>query len=453
MSLHTALVKIEEEKISSEKAKKFIVSEKNGAESIFIGKVRNENSGKKVTAVTYDAHDQAVIKSFQSICNNAKNKFDKNAKIFLEHAKGYAPVGEISILIAVGSGHRDEAFKICRYILEEVKHQSPIWKKEHYADGKEEWLPGHSLRSKKKYNNMKKGKAESAILIVLIAGIFWSFGSLVVRFIEDAQSVQWQYLFFRGFTIFVLINIYLFVKEGKSFIENYKKIGTSGILGGISLGIAMMCFIWSITHTTVAITLLMLAAMPFITAILGYIFLKEKVSNTTLTAIIVAAIGIVFMAFNSREIGTLFGLLVGLLSALGFSFFSVSLRWRKNTPTFTTVAVAGLFCGVFSFFVLIFSDANFFTTFRNSSLSALHGIIVCSGMILYTLGSKHLPAADLTLLSLTEILGGIFWVWLPIFGINEVPTANTIIGGSIITFALLYYSLNTKKNRRFIGLN
>jgi len=149
MSLHTALVAIKEEKISSEKAKKFITSENNGAESIFVGKVRNENDGKKVVAVTYDAHDQAVIKSFQSICNNAKDKFDKNAKIFLEHIKGYAPVGEVSILIAVGSGHREEAFKICRHILEEVKHQSPIWKKEHYADGKEEWLPGHSLRPKK----------------------------------------------------------------------------------------------------------------------------------------------------------------------------------------------------------------------------------------------------------------------------------------------------------------
>ena len=149
MSVHAALVKIEEQKISSEKAKKFIASEKNGAESIFIGKVRNENSGKRVVGITYNAHHQAVIKSFQSICNKAKEKFDKHAKIFLEHAKGYAPVGEISILIAVGSGHRDEAFKICRYILEEVKHQSPIWKKEHYVDGKEEWLPGHSLRAKK----------------------------------------------------------------------------------------------------------------------------------------------------------------------------------------------------------------------------------------------------------------------------------------------------------------
>jgi len=80
---------------------------------------------------------------------------------------------------------------------------------------------------------MEKGKVDSAILIVLIAGIFWSFGSLVVRFIEYAQSVPWQYLFFRGFTIFLIINFYLFLKEGKSFIENYKKIGASGILGGI----------------------------------------------------------------------------------------------------------------------------------------------------------------------------------------------------------------------------
>jgi len=300
---------------------------------------------------------------------------------------------------------------------------------------------------------MKKDKVDSAILIVLIAGVFWSFGAYVVRWIEDARAVPWQYLFFRGSTIFILINIYLFLKEGKSFTNNYKKIGFSGIIGGVALGCAMMCFIWSITHTTAAVTLLMLAAMPFMTAILGYIFLKEKVSTTTFTSIIIAAIGITFMAFTSRYVGTLFGLAIGLLSSFGFSIFSVSLRWKKNTPTFTTVAVAGLFCATFSFLVLIFNDTNFFTTFRNSSLSALHGTLVCSGMILYSIGSRYLPAADLTLLSLTEVLGGIFWVWVPFMGINEVPSTNTVIGGSIITFALLYYSLNTKRNRRFIGLN
>ena len=296
-------------------------------------------------------------------------------------------------------------------------------------------------------------KTNSAILLVLFAGILWSFGALVVRYIEDARSIPWQYLFFRGITIFLILNIYLFFKEGKSFADNYKKIDLSVIIGVMGFASAFMGFIWSITHTSAAVTLLMLAAMPFITAILGYIFLKEKVSFTTLTAIILAAVGIIFMAFSSSKIGTLFGLSAGLLSALGFSIGSVSLRWNKRTPTFTTVALAGLFCAIISFAMLIFNDSNIFTTFRNSSLSALHGTLVCSGLILYSIGSKNLPAADLTLLSLTEVLGGIFWVWLPIFGINEIPTANTIIGGFIITFAILYYSLNTKRNRRFIGLS
>ena len=300
---------------------------------------------------------------------------------------------------------------------------------------------------------MEKDKVNSSILIVLIAGTLWSFGALTVRYIDNAYLVPWQYLFFRGLTIFLFLNVYLFLKEGKSFTQNYKKVGLSGIIGGTSLGAAMITFIWSITHTSAAVTLLMLAAMPFITAIIGYIFLKEKVSSTTFISIVIAAIGIVFMALNSSKMGTLFGLVFGLLSALGFSIFSVSLRWRKETPTFTTVAIAGLFCATFSFFILAFSDANFFTTFKNSSLSALHGLLVVSGLILYSIGSKNLPAAELTLLSLTEIIGGIFWVWLPIFGINEVPSANTKIGGFIITFAIFYYSFFTQRNRRFIGLN
>ena len=78
---------------------------------------------------------------------------------------------------------------------------------------------------------MPKDKTNSAILIVLIAGILWSFGALVVRYIEDARSVPWQYLFFRGATIFVLLNLYLFLREGNSFTKNYKKIDLSVVIG------------------------------------------------------------------------------------------------------------------------------------------------------------------------------------------------------------------------------
>ena len=288
-------------------------------------------------------------------------------------------------------------------------------------------------------------KNSSAILIVLIAGIFWSFGPLVVRHIDNAQLIPWQYLFFRGSVIFLILNIYLFLAEGQKFTNNYNKIGLSGLIGGISLGTASITFILSITSTSTAVTLLMLAAMPFIAAILAYVFLKEKISKTTLIAITIAAAGVIFMSFDSRETGTVFGLVTGLISSLGFAGFTVSLRWRKNTPKFTTVAIAGIFCAIVSILVLLFNDSTVLISLKNTSLSALHGFLVCLGLILYSTKSKYLPAADLTLLSLTEVLGGIFWVWLPLFGINEVPSTNTLIGGAIITSSIIFYGFNTKR--------
>ena len=288
-------------------------------------------------------------------------------------------------------------------------------------------------------------KNSSAILIVLIAGIFWSFGPLVVRHIDNAQLIPWQYLFFRGSVIFLVLNIYLFLAEGQKFIGNYSRIGLSGLIGGVSLGIANISFILSITTTTAAVTMMMLATQPFVAAILAYIFLKEKISKTTFIAITVAAAGIIFMSLDSKGEGTLFGLINGLLSSLGFAGFTVSLRWRKNTPKFTTVAIAGIFCSAVAILVLLFNDSTILISLKNSSLSALHGFLVCTGLILFSMKSKYLPATDLTLLSLTEVLGGIFWVWLPWFGINEVPSVNTLIGGAIIISAIIFYGYNTKR--------
>ena len=147
------------------------------------------------------------------------------------------------------------------------------------------------------------------------------------------------------------------------------------------------------------------------------------------------------------------GLIFGLISALGFSVFSVSLRWRKETPKFTTVALAGFFCFLFSALMISNNDSNFLSTGKNEALFATHGTLVCLGLILYSIGSKNIPAAELTLLSLTEVIGGIFWVWLPWLGINEIPSTNTMIGGFFIFISLFYYSLIMQTNRRFIGLN
>ena len=292
-----------------------------------------------------------------------------------------------------------------------------------------------------------------AVPVVLFAGILWSFGPLVVRYMNDPHMVPWQYIFGRGLTIFIILNLYLYFEEGINFYKNYKKVGKSGLVGGIGLGIAMISFIYSITNTTAAITLLCLAAMPFFTALLAFLFLKEKISLNVWISMLIATVGIIIMAVGNTEKNSLIGFVFGLTSSIGFSIFSVTLRWRKETPKFTTVAFAGFFCAIISLFILINTDSALISNSRNQSLFAVHGTLVCLGLILYSIGSKAIPAAELTLLSLTEVIGGIFWVWLPILGINEVPSNTTVIGGFLIFLAIIYYSLIIKHNRRFIALN
>jgi len=287
----------------------------------------------------------------------------------------------------------------------------------------------------------------------LFAGLLWSFGPLLVRYMNDPHLVPWQYIFGRGLTIFLILNLYLYFEEGINFYKNYQKIGISGVIGGSGLGIAMISFIYSITNTSAAITLLCLAAMPFFTALLAFLFLKEKISLNVWISILIATIGIVIMAMGNTEKKSLVGFVFGISSSIGFSIFSVTLRWRKETPKFTTVAFAGFFCFIFASIVILTNDLVFFSSSYNSSMFSLHGILVCLGLILYSIGSKAIPAAELTLLSLTEVIGGIFWVWLPLFGINEIPSTNTIVGGFFLFVSIVYYSLIMRWNKRYIALN
>ena len=146
--LHTKIIDLEKEKIKPENAEEFIASSNFGASIVFYGTVRNNNENKKVTGITYDAHDLMVIKSFKDIYNETDKKLNiKNKSVFIEHVKGYVGIGEISIIIAVACPHRAEAYTLSRYIIEEIKKRSPIWKKEHYENEESEWLKGNPIRA------------------------------------------------------------------------------------------------------------------------------------------------------------------------------------------------------------------------------------------------------------------------------------------------------------------
>jgi molybdopterin synthase catalytic subunit len=148
--LHTKIVDFKKEKILISSAEKFIKDSKFGASIYFLGTVRNINDNKTVTGITYDSHDEMVIKSFEEIYNEADQKLDiKDKAVFIEHAKGYLNLGEISIIIAVACKHRDQAYVLSRYIIEEIKKRSPIWKKEHYENDESEWLKGNPIANEK----------------------------------------------------------------------------------------------------------------------------------------------------------------------------------------------------------------------------------------------------------------------------------------------------------------
>ena len=148
--LHTKIIDSNKDKILISKADEFIKSSSFGASIYFLGTVRNINQNKKVTGITYDVHDEMVLKSFTEIYSEANQKLGIEEKaVFIEHIKGYVGLGDISIIIAIACAHRDQAYVLSRFIIEEIKKRSPIWKKEHYENDDSSWLKGNPIINEK----------------------------------------------------------------------------------------------------------------------------------------------------------------------------------------------------------------------------------------------------------------------------------------------------------------
>ena len=145
--LHAKIIDTSKEKIDILKAEEFLSSSNFGALIYFVGTVRDLNENKKVTGITYDSRDSMVIKSFEEIYRDAELRLKiKDKAVFIEHVKGYVAIKEKSIIIGVGCKHRNEAYNLSRFIIEEIKKRTPIWKKEHYANEESEWLKGVSIQ-------------------------------------------------------------------------------------------------------------------------------------------------------------------------------------------------------------------------------------------------------------------------------------------------------------------
>lgn len=122
-----------------------VLSPSRGASLVFTGIIRDHNAGKRVVAVSYDVFEPLCLEVFRELAAEARAKWGPDLAVAIAHRRGKLHVGDVAVVIAVGAPHRDETYRASRFLIEEVKHRAPIWKKEHYEGGESEWVQGHAL--------------------------------------------------------------------------------------------------------------------------------------------------------------------------------------------------------------------------------------------------------------------------------------------------------------------
>jgi drug/metabolite transporter (DMT)-like permease len=270
------------------------------------------------------------------------------------------------------------------------------------------------------------------VALVLAAGALWSLMALMLRQIEAASV--WQILFWRSLGVVpVLFAFVWWTSKGQPF-QQIRRIGLAGTVGAFGLVFAFAGAIYAIQSTTVANAVFLFTASPFVAALLGWIVLREQVGFWTWAAIALAVIGMYVMVREGLAIGAMHGNIAALLSAAGFGAFSVALRWGKVGDMLPVSMLGAAFSVVVAGIVLTLQGQPILVSGWDMGVSLVMGMgVLALGMVAYTLGSKVIPAAQLTLLSLVEVLLAPLWVFL---FLGETASAATFLGGGVLLAAV-----------------
>lgn len=272
------------------------------------------------------------------------------------------------------------------------------------------------------------------MVMVLTAGILWSFQALIIRQIDVAAA--WTVLVWRSLAMLPVLLAFLAWRSGGSPWAVIRKAGLAGVIGGIGLVAAMGGAILAFQTTTIANAAFLLAASPFLAAILGRVILGEGVAPRTWGAISLALVGIFLMVREGLAAGALVGNVAALVSAFGFAAFSVALRWRRIEDSLPASILGAAFAVGAGALAATQLGQPLIVPASDVMWCVLMGIVTMSGgMILYTFGSRVVPSAELTLLSNTEVLLAPFWVWLIL---GETASTATLIGGTVVLIAILF---------------
>ena len=272
----------------------------------------------------------------------------------------------------------------------------------------------------------------SGVVLVLAAGVVWSLMGLMIRLIDDADT--WQILFYRSAGMAPVLALFVTFRSGGRPLQRLRQVGWTGVAGGVSLVVAFAGTIFAIQATTIANAVFLFSAAPFLTAVLAWLVLRERVRPATWLAIAIAVFGVIVMVREGLAVGAGWANAAALVSALGFAAFTVALRWGKLDDMMPAVFLGALFSMAVAALVLWLRQASLAVSLHDGLLAMAIGAgLLALGMVCYTLGSRSIPAAETTLLSLVEVLLAPIWVWLVL---GEGASAGTFAGGAIVLVAV-----------------
>ena len=270
------------------------------------------------------------------------------------------------------------------------------------------------------------------MVLVVSAGVLWSTQGLIFRQIDAAGT--WATLFWRSAGMIPVLLAFLIWRAGGSPLPAIRAVGLPGALGGLGLVGAFAGAIYSIQSTTIANAVFLFAASPFLTALIGWAALGEKVRGETWAAMAVALMGIFVMVRDDLSGGALAGNIAALLSALGFAVFTVTLRWGKVSDSLPSVLLGGIFSLLAGAVIAAQMGQSLAVPASDALWAMTMGAVTLSGgMVLYELGSRVVPAAESALLSNIEVMLAPLWVWL---FLNETASHATLLGGAILLAAV-----------------
>jgi len=261
---------------------------------------------------------------------------------------------------------------------------------------------------------------------------------VAIRFMEVANV--WQILFYRSCALAPFLFLVISMRSGGRPFPVIKKAGWAGVIGGLGLVVAFAGGIFAIQTTTVANAMFLFATAPFIAAPLGWFILGERVRGATWIAMAVAVVGIAVMVWEGISLGYLTGNLAALFSACGFAVFTIALRWRKLDDMLPTVFLAGLFAIVAAGIACLSAGYSLDIPRNDIVIAVALGVFqVGAGLTIYTIGSTAVPAAELALLSMTEVVLGPLWVWI---AVGETVSTMTLFGGAVLMTAIVGNALS-----------